>query len=741
MLTSASCAALGATDSNDTGSSAQSDQSAGALAEIVVTAEKRSESLQTTPISITALTDKALDNEQVRNLNDITALVPSLKMGQNDGYQQITIRGIGNTNFQPAGDGSVAVNVDGVYVSRPIAQATSLYDISQVEVVRGPQGTLYGRNASAGSVNVTTNMPTDAFSGYGKVSYGNFNDIYTEGAVGGAVVDDLLLVRIAGFSENRNGYGENIVTGNQVENRNAQAIRATVVFTPVADVKATVIAERFTEKDNGAALHYFGETGLSGLPGALGLPPQTALFGGYQTTNPWNVATGLDSKFELNTTAFTGTLEWTPGAFSFRSISAYRGQDSNTFTPLDGGSTSNFTYVAGEPAYQFSQELQAHYDVSQFHGVLGLYYFSEQDNYEPGIVYATGELLNFFAPSAPPRPDTELYRFTDIGGLFFTEAEAAFAQGTYDVGAGFSLTGGIRYSYEHKKLFQRYSFSFDTPAEGTVEPAAVEQPAQTYTATTPKAGVQYQIDAKTMVYASYSKGFKAGGFDTGSYPAASFQPEYIKDYETGLKSTWLDNRLRTNIDGFYYDYKNLQVQQIIGNTIETSNAASAHVYGAEAEITAVPFDPLTVTGLFSWLHARYVNYFGADPALPLATANSNFSGKALDNAPDFTAHFSVEYMWHIPSGTLALRGEADYSSKFYFAPDNFAVLSQGAYTKGNGFLTYNDARNWYATAFVRNVSDAATKTSAIVNTPLDGNPVQGTYAPPRTFGVELGYRF
>ena len=713
------------------------------LEEVTVTAEKRNTDLQRTPISMTAFSGKTLDEEQVRSLTDIADLAPTFKMGEVDGYQQITIRGIGITNYTPGFDSTVAVNVNGVNVSRTIAQGSSIFDVAQIEALRGPQGTLYGRNATAGSVNIATTMPTNEVSGYAKLIVGNYQDVDVEGAIGGAIVDDLLLVRLAGLSESRGGYGTNIVTGNPVDDKHAQGARATIVLMPFSGFKATLIGERYTEKDNGASVHYFGDVGLSGLPGALGAPPTYQLFGGYTTTHPWNIANGVDPKFQVNTTTFTGTLDWDLGPFSIKSISGYRGQDSYQASSITGGSVNAVEYISGEPAYQFSEELQAHYDSAQLHATGGLYYFSEQDHYAPASIVTSGQLLNLVVPLPVARPPSQMFDFLELGGLFETEAEAAFAQATYDAGAGLSVTAGLRYSYEHKKLFQSSGVMVDEPyvGGGTPRPPGVEVPAETFTATSPKFGLEYQIDPQTMAYLTYSKGFKAGGFDTGTFPASRFQPEILTDYELGLKSTWMDNRLTTNVDGFFYDYKDLQVSQIIGYVTTTNNAASAHVYGFEAEFRAAPFDRVTIDGYVSWLHARYINYFGADPALPLLTSNVNFSGKALNNAPDYSAHLSIQYKWAVFTGNLALRAEADYSSRYYFAPDNFLVLSQGAYTKGNAFLTYTSDQRWYATGFIRNIGDIATRSSGLVNNRLTGNTVQGTYAPPRTFGLELGYRF
>ena len=700
------------------------------LEEIVVPAEKRATNIQRTPIAVTAISGKDLQNEQVHTLTDIVGLVPSFKMGDNSGFQQITIRGVGITNFTPGADSTVSVNVNEVNISRPVAQATSLYDVSQLEVLRGPQGTLYGRNSSAGTVNIVTALPTDMYSGYGRALVANFGDLNVEGAVGGPIIEDKLLFRVAGFAESREGYGKNIGTGNRIDNRRAAAVRATLVLKPAPDFKGTLIAEQYGEKDRGAGLHYFGPGGQ-----ALGIMPFFLQLGGYAARSPWDIASLTDPEFRLTTTAVTGILNWDRAPFSVKSITGYRKQTSQNLTPLTGGVAPNFIFYVdlGDPAHQLSEELQFHYDGQSFHGTVGLYYFHEYDNYTPGTAYISGLPLNILFGGT--RPPGQLYRFVDQAGLLQTTSKAVFGDGTYDIGYGVSLTAGIRFSHELKSFDQGYSFTPDQLAPGVLPPN-IPQPSHTYTSSTPKLGIQYQIDPRSMVYATYAKGFKAGGYDPGTFPATPFLPERLIDYEVGLKSTWLGGLLRTNIQGFYYDYTNLQVQEIVGLSLFTANAATARVYGQEFEFSALPTDALSINGSLSWLHARYVGYSGPDPALPGIV---DFSGKTLNNAPDLTAHLSAEYSWHVVNGTFALRGEADYSSRFFFYPDNIPLLGQSAYVRGSAFLTYKADRNWYSMAFVRNISNIAVRSSGLINSL--GSPEQGSYAPPRTYGIELGYRF
>lgn len=714
------------------------------LAEIIVTAEKRNTSLQKTPISITAIGGADLKASQVRSLTDITSLVPGFQMGVANGYSQITIRGIGIANYVPSAESAVAVNNNEVYISRPIAQQAGFYDVSSIEVLRGPQGTLYGRNATAGSVNITTARPTDVWSGFGNISYGNYNNVRGEGAVGGPIIDDRLLVRVAGFFERRDGFGKNLVTGNDIDDKNTYGVRGTVVLKATPELTATLIAEYFHERDNGAALHYFGAAGLTGLPGALGVAPLFERLGGYTTTDPYDIANGVDPQFMLRTTAVTGILEWTRGPFSVKSITGYRDQNSFTSTSLDGGSIYNFGFIAGEPAHQFSQELQAHYDTSTAHLTVGGYYFKEHDDYSPATVPASNVLLNLGFPALPQRPVVGYTHFAEIGGLTRTTAKAAFAQGTVNVTESLSVTAGIRYSSERKRLLQRYAIDLYTPYVGINNaPVGVEIPGKTFNSTTPKFGIQYQITPQTLIYATYAKGFKSGGFDPGANPAVvaiGFQPEKLTSYEGGIKTSFLDNRVRLNVSGYYYNYTNLQVLQTVGLAVATSNAGVARAYGMEVELSAAVTPEFTFDANGAWSHARYREYVGPDSARPLLPS-VDFSGNRLNNAPDFRAHLAGTYQWETTSGSIALRVEGDYSSEFYFSPANIGLLGQKSFAKANAFLTYTNNRGWHVTAYVRNLTDKATRTSGGINHPLTGNPAQGGYAPPRTFGLELGYKF
>lgn len=709
------------------------------IADIVVTAEKRSGSLQRTPVAVTALSGADLANAQLRTLQDVQSVVPSLKVASNNGYAQITIRGIGITNFVPGAESAVAVNLNGVFVSRQIAQLTSLYDVSSLEVLRGPQGTLYGRNATAGSVNIATTPPGGTLTGYGRLTVGNYGLVRGEVAVGGPLINDKLAVRVAGFGERRNGYGRNLVTGNDIDDKRAYGARVTLLVTPTDRLKATLIAEYFHERDNNAGVHYLGAAGLTGLPGALGVPPLFQQLGGYAPSQKsFDLANGEDPRFRLRTLALTGTLDWSTGPFSFRSITGYRRQRSETFNAIDGGFPFNSFYLSGEPAHQLSQELQARYDSSRFHLTVGGYYFRETDRADPSVaaLSSTAIGLGFGIPLPPAQYFVD---FVEIGGTIRTRAKAAFAQGTFDVTDRLSLTAGVRYSHERKSFDQQFSFNLFEPFTGVL-PSAVRQPPRTFTATDPKLGIQFQLTSRTLLYATYSKGFKSGSFDIGFAPSLGFKPERLTDYEGGLKTTVFDNRLRLNLAGFYYEYADLQVPQVVGFSVTTTNAATARLHGIEAEATFLPVPEFKLDASATYLHARYRRYAGPDAARPFL-GSVDFSGNQLNNAPDFAAHVAGEYTWSLQRGSLSLRAEGDYTSRFFFTAANLPLQGQKAFAKANAFVTYDAGSSWSATAFVRNVTNRITRQSAVVQSPQLGNPTNGSLAPPRTFGAEFGYKF
>lgn len=720
------------------------------LTDIVVTAEKRSTALSRTPVAVTALSGDQLQEQQVRSLADAQALVPGLRVGNNNGFAQITIRGIGTTSSVPGGEAPVAVNLNEVYVSRPIAQLASIYDVSAIEALRGPQGTLYGRNATAGSVNITTTRPRNELSGYLRGTVGNYRAVNVEGAIGGALVQDKVLIRFAGSYDRHEGYGRNLATGNRVDDKDAYGLRGTVVLKPTPELSGTIILEHYSEDDRVGARHYFGAAGLLGLPGGPpAVLPTSQVLGGFVAPRLRDIAAGIDPRYKLEFTAATGILEYSTGPFLLKSVTGYRTQDGGQTTALDGGSLLQSVFVARERAEQLSEELQVQYDSDRLQATLGGFYFHEEDRATPQIYAQNSDSL--YPALGIPAPSPSFFnRFADIGGTLTTNAYAVFGQATYELNDKLSLTAGLRYSSEKKRLLSAFRidttlsipFVYDPnqPLADQSPPAPVTPfPSKTFSSLTPRFGVQYQATPELLLYANYAQGFKSGSFDV-SNQNPPYNPEKITSYEAGVKFQGLNDTLRVNLAGFHYDYTDLQVLSVINLQFFTQNAGTARVRGLEAEVTYLPAPSLQIDLNATYLDSEYKKYLGASAPRPNA-GNVDFSGNRLNNAPKFTANLGVQNEWAVAPGTLRLRGELYYSSRYFFTPDNIAPLDQKAFARVNAFLTLSTDAGWDISLFGKNLFDKIIKVAGNVDTSLLGSAIEGAVGAPRTYGLSVGYRF
>ena len=700
--------------------------------DIIITATKKETNLQRTPIAITALSGDALSNQHVVSIGDIQGLVPGFQFSATAGFANFTLRGVGINLLDPLIEGSVAVHLNGVYVSRPQSQLAGFYDVANIEALRGPQGTLYGRNATAGSININTVMPTDTWTGNFSVTAGNYNQIRVEGGVGGPIAGDKLLLRIAGFSEDRSGYGKNVANGHDVDDFHARAIRATLLFKPSSDLTATIIGEYYRQKDASGGFHYFGPSNI-GLPGQATTLPLYQRLGGFVSSNPLDEAADIDPLYYLETYAFTGKLEWkVADGLTLRSITAYRDQKNHIFATSAPGAGPTPEYLDyGEPAHQFSEEFQANFVRGPFDLTAGLYYFSERDEANPlTLVENAAE----FGGSK-----TQLLNFFSFPGIIYTRSKAAFAQATVNVTDQLSLTAGIRYSHDFKRFEQHNNgISISQPYIPGQQFPLTGVRTESFEAWTPKFGIQYQITPRILLYATYAKGFKSGGFDPDDTSATGgvLKPEKLTDYEGGIKTTFFGGRGRLNLAAFYYDYKNLQLQTSNGTNFILVNAESAKLYGGEAEFSILATRNLQFDLTAAYLHTRYGNYLSVDTARRLLGV-VNFKGNTLTNAPTFQGTAAAEYTFDLPRGGLALRGEVNYSSKVYLLPNNLFIGAQNAYAKVNLFLTYRDKAGWSFGPFVRNLTNKITKTE--IN--ISGAELNGSVSPPRTFGVQAGYKF
>jgi iron complex outermembrane receptor protein len=448
----------------------------------------------------------------------------------------------------------------------------------------------------------------------------------------------------------------------------------------------------------------------------------------------------------------TAKLEWRPSdPIVLRSISGFRQMDTSRVLDIDGGNPSSAFFAFQEREQQYSEELQALYSSKLVTAALGAFYFYNNELIDPADVVASSSFVDGLCGGFCPPVQATPY-FTDAlsyRGHEKTQSEAAFGQIDLHATDKITVTAGLRFTTETKRFAQNTDGDFcncvplqepyDNFSQYNAFPLGPYRRVS-YDSTTPKFGLQYQVDPDILLYASYSKGFKAGGFELGVV-APPYRPEKLTDYEGGVKARLFDGKLTAYVAGFYYDYEDLQVQAQNGAFSETIvNAGKATNYGVEAEIQALVTNHIRLDLSGDAIHAVYDQYLGIDEDRP-QLGNISFAGKYLSNAPKLTLQFGAEYFTHVWHGEIKLRGEMQYISTYYFTPINVDIESQPAFMKGNLFLSYDDDANWKVELFVRNIGNLITRESIQGPGAPFGSPESGSVSAPRLIGGELSYRF
>lgn len=719
------------------------------IGDIIVTAQRRSEAAQSTPLAITALSGKALQSSGVNSVEGLSKSIPNVEFGRNAGDAKIFIRGVGYDSVAPGGETRVAVYNNNVYQSRSQAVFTTLYDVDRIEVLRGPQGTLYGRNATAGAINIITADPGDELNGYASAQVGNYSLFQTEGAIGGPVAD-WLGIRLSGQTVDRGGYGRNIGTGEPVNDAHSRTARLTLVAKLADNVKNRLVADYYNARDHNFGYRYLGE---SFTPEEISDPsldpanyvPIPVVRGDRVPTHPQDTA-GLGPLNHLRTYGLSNELNVdVSDALTITSVTGYRYLLSQIADSVYGGVQDLAIQSIYEKSNSFTQELRLSGETGIFKYVIGGYYFHEShvsDNRAPfnGVLFG-GE--------------DRYYEFFNSGGFEKTNAYAAFGQVDVKVLPKLTLSVGLRYSREKKKVREFFSvdlanfYDASAPIKPLIPSTGLVPNSASWSSTDPRVSLSYQFTPRVIGYATYSQGFKSGGFNIGNIQPP-FNPERIKDYEVGLKGDFLNGRLRANVAAFYYDYSNLQVNQTRGISLQTINAASAKIKGVEAEMTALPTSSLRLSLNAAWLDATYSKFDTDDPARPTlgvfnpetGTFTLDLSGNRLNYAPKYKVSGSVAYTIETPYGTFTPTVDATWTDRVYFTAYNTSRLSQPGYaTLDLSVRWVGNNPDWTANLFMRNVTDKVYLASAGVNNPLLHYNRSGQVGAPRTFGLQVTRHF
>ena len=714
---------------------------AATLEEVVVTAQKRSQSLQDVPVTVQALTEDGLAEAGISDSLDLQIVTPGFVVNNTGPAQQMYLRGIGNRLALAGLDPSVAIYMDDQYIGVAQAGQFEFADIERIEVLKGPQGTLYGRNASAGAIRVVTKAVDDDFNGKIEGTLGNFDQRKLSGSVNVPITDDFG-VRLSALVSQRDGFAENIGTEGlrEIDDGDFRAYRLKARWNATDNITANLALSTTEQEDTNG----YDNIVLGPQEYSLGL-----FLGGVTGEGNKTVGTEIARRSKSTADSASFRLDVAGDSVDFASITTWWDYELDGALDLDGTSAHALGFIGfPQEASSFSQELQWVSDIGEkIDWIAGLFYY-EQDTSWEGLIDRSDTSA---AVGGPPFL-SQGYQKAD------TTAYAAFGQLTYHFDESWSLTVGGRYNYEEKEVIVRASDILDLttapPLEDSVD----------WTDFTPKVTLQYDFDLG-MVYLTYSQGFKSGGYNyvasainplTGE-PEPPVDPEVLDMLELGWKTELADRRLRLNGALFYYDYQDLQVSANVttpsgAQANITRNAADATVIGLDLDFTFLATENFTINGAINLMESEYDEYFASaqmfngvidgTPAPGMRAIRYDASGESLLRAPDISAFLTLTYELPIANGrspvSITYSYKGDYKFDFVAAPETSA-LQQDAYGLLNARWAYYSADDtWSVAVWGKNLMDEDEYFDDINANPAG---IRGSVGTPRTYGVDVTYAF
>lgn len=721
---------------------ADADPGTATLDEIVVTAQKRSENVQEVPIAISVIgVDDLLDAGAAGTI-ELKAVVPALNITTGvGGFGLPRIRGIGASGQGPGIENPVAVVVDGVYHGAAFGVMQSLFDTSQVAVLKGPQGTLFGRNATGGVIQVSTYEPDFGTHGKAVLEYANYDTKRGAGYVTGAI-SDTLAVSLSGQYEQRDkGYGTNVVTGNDVQDGKTWAGRLKLKWLP-GEATTVLLSGDFNGRD--ASEPAFRNFGLNTLGQDI---PQLIRNAGGDPAN--DVYSDLDPLLKARQVGGSATISHDFGPVELKSITAYRDTKLRTYFDPDGTAQARLRIDNHNFDKQFTQELDfLSTDTGPLTWVLGGFYMWNSAGQEPG---RTTGLLTFGGNGYSDS-------ITDVRLNSFS----GFAQGSYAVTDDTKLTVGLRYTNDQRK-FAAYDVDYNGNTKVTTV-GDVQSDSRTFRKATWRLALDHQFTPDVMGYVSYNRGFRSGTFVPQADPIIVLEPETVDAYEAGLKTDLFDGVARFNIAAYYYDQKNVQVQQVISGTNSIYNADGAETYGVDADLTVQVTEGFRLFGGLGYTHARYTEFTNAIISVPYPLATSfvipagqtcrgtfgnpraqlggnclligDATGNKLQNTPAITANLGGSLEIPTEVGSFTVSGNYYYNDGYVGTADERVV--QDSYSLVNASITWHHSSRAY---FVKLWSQNLTNSHYFAQIGASNSGDNGTPGAPRTFGLTFGADF
>lgn len=712
--------------------------------EILVTAQRRSESVQDVPIAISAFNSDMVEASGSTNITSLNGLAPNVVLqtqGLVANVPMISIRGMNTSDPDPNADPKVSTIIDGVYIPFVSSTMLDLFDVERIEILKGPQGVLFGKNNLAGTLNVISSRPTDDFGGEARVSFGSFGLKQFRGKLNsGRFADDALAAKVAVNFRDYNGYSRNVITGNRLNGANVKSVRGALEYDRGGSFDSTLIVDWLKQKTTGPAPHVLdnGDPNWDLLPDEVKTDVRKAavLFDPFANTESYG------GSWNSNLDVGWGTIS---------AVLGYRHLDYVTRGDFDG-------LITPAPQLDVTRDFSGKSKSGELRYVSPA---GEPVDFVVGVYYQTDQWRQFNTVLANPTTTTLAQLNQD------TESYAVFALVNAHPAEGLTLSIGGRYSHDSKD----YDISSQVFVNGNQISSFTSNLKANWSEFTPRLTVNYELSPDAMIYANYSQGYKAGGFNSrGTIPEniGPYNPERVTAYEIGIKSDLFDRLLRLNIAGFVNKYRDLQSSVTRMGAVRaeniTTNIAAAKISGFEIESLLRPASGLTIGANVAYLDARYTD-FCADtngvftngapepgqcaPAVPIlinGVPNGTFavptdsSGLDLANAPEWSGSLSIDYAIPVSFGEVKLHGDARYSSRFNtWGRSNLSGYYRDEVVLLNASIAVaGEDERWKVTLYGTNLSDQKVISGA---TNAGATPISQFYQAPREFGVDFSFKF
>jgi len=696
--------------------------------EVIVTAQKREQSLQNVPAAVSAVGADAIQRRGITDTTNLQFFVPSLVAGKIAGVTAVSIRGVGLNQYGATSQPGVAVHIDGVYQARTLTGGLGQIDLERIEALRGPQGTLYGRNATGGAVNFVTASPTDRFEGSLLAGYADYDEYHLNGVVNVPLGDKVRTRLVVDYDDRREGFTKNVVPGGPDADKGsslAARLKVDADLTPDLDLELTLF---YLDRDGG-----FPWLQLNSPPSAAAIAGNPFFAGAVVPMEPHRFSADLAPQSDLKSYGAAATANWDLGFAKLKSITAYSWYDYQAHYDADGTNLAFSPEVEIAKSNTVSQEFNLGGKAGRLDWLVGAFYMDDALK----AVYQFDFPIGY--PSAGLAPGG---RLTTASSPYRVKTAAVFTDNIFNVTDRLRLIAGARYSEDKVETRSSTVINSVQIAPGLVLPSLTTcnnvETDPSFHSFTPRAGVQYDFDADIGGYATVSRGFKNGGVNGCS---DVYQPEKITAYETGLRMRFLDRTLTINPTIFYYDYTGFQVTQIRGLSSPVVNAPKATVKGFELETAWRASEHLTFNATLTLLDAQYGRGFTNTDTLNLAAGAQDLEGKRLNRAPKTSASLGAEYRTAMTDrGRLTLRGDVYASSRIYFREFNTALDSQPAYQVVNLNLIWDSPQERYSVRVYANNAGDEAYLAQVGATDAYGARFS-SYAPPRQVGVELRANF